>query len=38
MKAYLRSGARQLTGPGAYPNNLVGYGTLCAGDSIPETR
>lgn len=38
MKAYLRSGARQLAGPGAYPNNLVGYGTLCAGDSIPETR
>ena len=38
MKAYLRSGARQLTGSGAYPNNLVGYGALCAGDSIPETR
>lgn len=35
MKAYLRQGARPLRGYTEYPNNQVGFGTLCAADSIP---
>ncbi len=35
LKAYLRRGAKQLPGFAEYPNNQVGYGTLCARDSIP---
>ena len=35
VKAYLRRGARQLPGFEVYPNNQVGYGALCVGDSIP---
>ena len=37
-KAYLRRGARQLPGFASWPNNQLGYGTLCIRDSIPETR
>lgn len=35
VKAYLRRGARQLPGFEVWPNNQVGYGALCVGDSIP---
>ena len=35
VKAYLRRGARQLPGFEEYPNNQVGYGALCVGDSLP---
>lgn len=35
VRAYLRSGARQLPGFERYPNNRVGYGALCVGDSLP---
>ena len=35
VKAYLRRGARRMTG-GEYPNEKVGYGMLCVGESIPE--
>lgn len=35
MKAYLRQGARPLPGYTDYPNNQVGFGTLCAAGSIP---
>ena len=34
VKAYLRRGARPLLG-GEYPNNRIGYGVLCLGDSFP---
>lgn len=36
MKAYLRRGARPLRGESVYPNERTGYGTLCAGQSLPE--
>ncbi len=35
VKAYLRSGARELPGFSVYPNELVGWGTLCVKDSLP---
>ena len=34
LKAYLRSGARQLDGVTHTPNPVTGYGALCAEDSI----
>lgn len=37
-KAYLRRGAKKLPGFDIWPNNQLGYGTLCVRDSIPETR
>lgn len=37
-KAFLRRGARELPGYDSWPNNQLGYGTLCIRDSIPETR
>lgn len=37
MKAYLQRGAKPLRGEASYPNAKVGYGSLCAADSIPET-
>ena len=36
VKAYLRRGAKKLPGFTEYPNNQVGYGALCAEQSIPE--
>jgi subtilisin family serine protease len=36
VKAYLRKGARQLTGFSEYPNPQTGYGALCVRESIPE--
>lgn len=36
MKAYLRRGARPLTGETRYPNERVGYGALCAAESLPD--
>lgn len=36
VKAYLRRGARPLRGEAVYPNEKVGYGLLCAADSIPR--
>lgn len=36
LKAYLLSGARPLQGIEQYPNPLIGYGTLCVGNSIPK--
>lgn len=35
VRAYLRKGARQLPGYEQWPNNQMGYGTLCVRDSIP---
>lgn len=35
VKAYLRRGARPLPGFQEYPNNQVGYGSLCVSDSLP---
>jgi subtilisin family serine protease len=35
VKAYLRKGARQLTGFTEYPNPQTGYGALCVRESIP---
>ena len=35
VKAYLERGARPLPGITEYPNELVGWGALCVGDSIP---
>lgn len=35
VKAYLRRGARELPGFSQYPNDEIGYGTLCVRDSIP---
>ena len=34
LKAYLRSGARQLDGVTQKPNPVTGYGALCVEDSI----
>lgn len=36
VKAYLRKGAKPIRGEKDYPNERVGYGTLCIADSIPE--
>ncbi len=36
VKAYLRRGARKLPGIAEYPNPMVGYGTLCVRDSLPD--
>ncbi len=36
VKAYLHRGARPLPGISVYPNPMVGYGTLCVAESIPE--
>lgn len=36
VKAYLRRGARELSGFTQYPNTQVGYGALCVRESIPE--
>ncbi len=35
MKAYLIKGARQLTGVKEWPNKELGWGVLCARDSLP---
>lgn len=35
VKAYLRRGARRLSGLEEWPNNEVGYGALCVRDSFP---
>lgn len=35
VKAYLRRGARELPGFTEYPNPQVGYGALCARESLP---
>lgn len=35
VRAYLRRGARQLPGFEQWPNNQLGYGTLCVRDSLP---
>ncbi len=35
LRAYLRRGARELPGFAQYPNNQLGYGTLCVRDSLP---
>lgn len=35
MKAYLRAGARPLRGETVFPNDRVGYGALCVGQSLP---
>lgn len=35
VKAYLRAGASPLRGETEYPNERVGFGKLCVGDSIP---
>ncbi len=36
VKAYLIKGAKQLPGFERYPNEMVGWGTLCVGESIPR--
>lgn len=36
VRAYLCSGARQLPGFSRYPNDRVGYGALCVGESLPR--
>lgn len=36
VRAYLRRGARQLPGFEQWPNNVMGYGTLCVRDSLPN--
>lgn len=36
VRAYLRSGARQLPGFEQWPNHVVGYGALCVSESIPN--
>ena len=36
MKAYLINGARQLPGEREYPNEELGFGALCARNSLPE--
>ena len=35
MKAYLRRGAGRLPGEPLWPNEKLGYGTLCVRDSLP---
>ena len=36
VKAYLKKGAREISGVNVYPNSLVGFGALCVKDSIPK--
>ena len=36
VKAYLRKGAKPISGETEYPNPRVGYGALCIADSIPQ--
>lgn len=36
VKAYLHAGARQLPGYDIWPNDQVGWGTLCVSESLPE--
>lgn len=36
LKAYLRKGARELSGDRQYPNIRTGWGALCLQDSLPE--
>lgn len=36
VKAYLRRGAREIPGYDQWPNNQLGYGTLCVEKSIPQ--
>lgn len=36
VRAYLRRGARQLTGFETWQNNVLGYGALCLRESLPE--
>ena len=36
MKAYLRAGARPLRGEESYPNPKVGFGAVCAAESLPD--
>lgn len=36
VKAYLRAGARPLRGEAQYPNERVGYGSLCIRASLPN--
>lgn len=36
LKAYLRKGAKPLSGDGQYPNIKTGWGALCLSDSLPE--
>lgn len=36
IKAYLAKGARPLTAYGRYPNENIGWGTLCLRDSLPR--
>ena len=38
VKAYLRRGARPLPGEAEYPNDRVGYGTLCVRGSRPGEK
>lgn len=37
VKAYLRRGARELSGYSEWPNPLLGFGALCVRDSLPES-
>lgn len=37
VRAYLQNGARPLPGFTQFPNNQVGYGTLCVRDSLPKS-
>ena len=36
IKAYFRRGAKPIRGESAYPNERVGYGALCAAESLPR--
>ena len=36
IKAYLRAGARPLRGETEYPNERVGFGSMCVRDSLPD--
>ena len=36
LREYLRKGARRLPGETEYPNPRLGFGALCAADSIPR--
>lgn len=36
VKAYLRKGAQKLSGYNIWPNNELGWGTLCVRESIPK--
>ena len=36
VRAYLRRGARQITGFEQWPNDQMGYGALCVRDSLPR--